>query len=86
MRAGLQWQWRGGGDDGEGGGNSGLGGQVLWAVEGSVSVKVKARATEVHVVTMTVLARVVIRVEEMMVLVNFERVEDANASVLLLLF
>ena len=45
-------------------------------------VKVGARATEVHMVTMTVLARVVTRVEEMIALVNLERMEDTNASVM----
>ena len=52
------------------------------AVEERVLVKVGARAAEEHVVTMAVLVRVVTRVEEMMTLVNLERVEDANASVI----
>ena len=52
------------------------------AVEESVLVNVGTRAAEVHVVTMAVLARVVTRVDKMMVLVNLERVEDANTSVM----
>ena len=36
----------------------------------------------VHVATMTVVARVVRRVEEMMLLEKSERVEDANVSVM----
>ena len=52
------------------------------AVEESVLVNVGVRAAEVHVLTMTVLARVVTRVEDMMALVNLERVEDANVSVI----
>ena len=48
----------------------------------SVLVKVGMRAIEVHVVTTTVLARVVIRMEEIMVLVNLEMMEDAKASVI----
>ena len=45
-------------------------------------VMVGMRAAEVHVVTMMVVTRVVTGVEEMMVLENLERVEDANASVM----
>ena len=52
------------------------------SADGSVLVKVGARATEVHMVTMTVLARVVTRVEEMMALVNLKRVEDDNTSLM----
>ena len=52
------------------------------SVEESVLVNVGERAAEVHVVIMTILARVVTRVEEMIALVNLERVEDANASVI----
>ena len=55
---------------------------VTRAMEENVVVKVGAGGAEVHMVTMTVLARVVTRVEEMMTLVNLERVEDANASVM----
>ena len=51
-------------------------------VEESVLVTVGARAAEVPTVTMMVLARMVTRVEEMMALVNLERVEDDNASVI----
>ena len=52
------------------------------AVEESVLTKVGVRASEVHVAKMTVLARVVTQVEETMALVNVERVEDANVSVM----
>ena len=51
-------------------------------VEEDVLVKVGMKAVEVHVVTMTMLMRVLTRVEEMMILENLERVEDANTSVM----
>ena len=52
------------------------------AVEESVLVKMGMRAADVHVMIMTVLVRVVTRVDEMMVLENLKRVEDDNASVI----
>ena len=49
--------------------------------EESVLVKGGMRVSEMHVVIMTVLVRVVIRVGEMMILVNLERLKDSTASV-----
>ena len=55
---------------------------VTRAVEESVLIKMGTRAVYVHVVMMTVVARVLSRVGEMMIRDGLERMEDDNASVM----